>query len=196
MYPLFLMRKTVLTFFVCLISLIPLSARDYFVRGPQGGLSAKITLPKGFNPETDRCPMVILMHGIFASKEINPMPDLAAGLAKAGIASIRFDPKDPPEYIRCWGFMKLGRNYLLGTQALDIYGTASAYPGKVLILHGTKDKIVPMWCSEKFKETYGDQADFVVIDGENHTITRHRDQVVANTVEFFRKELLRVSEDN
>ncbi len=284
------MRKTVLTFFVCLISLIPLSARDYFVRGPQGGLSAKITLPKGFNPETDRCPMVILMHGIFSTKEINPIPDLAAGLAKAGIASIRFDfnghgksegrmqdmtvekeiadalavweyvkglpyvseigllghsqggvvasmtagrlaaeagpdapqalvliapgsvikdacqggkffnarfdPKNPPEYIRCWGLMKLGRDYLLGTQELDIYGTASAYPGKVLILHGTKDKIVPMWCSEKFKETYGDQADFVVIDGENHTITRHRDQVVANTVEFFRRELLKVNGDN
>lgn len=53
-----------------------------------------------------------------------------------------------------------------------------------------------MWCSEKFQETYGDQADFVVIDGENHTITRHRDQMVANTVEFFRRELLKVNGDN
>lgn len=274
------MKKIVVAFIVSIISLFPLSARDYFVHGPQGGLSAKITLPKGFNPETDRCPMVILMHGIFSSKDINPMPDLAAGLAKAGIASIRFDfnghgksegrmqdmtiekeiadaiavwkyvkglpyvseigllghsqggvvasmtagrlaeeagldvppglvliapgsvikdaceggkffnatfdPKDPPEFIRCWGFMKLGREYLLTTQTLDIYGTASAYPGKVLILHGTKDKIVPMWCSEKFKETFGDQADYVIIEGENHTITRHRDQVVSRTVDFFR----------
>jgi acetyl esterase/lipase len=36
----------------------------------------------------------------------------------------RFDPADPPEYIRCWGTMKLGREYLLTTQQLDIYGTA------------------------------------------------------------------------
>ena len=35
--------------------------------------------------------MVILMHGIFSSKDYNPMPVLAKGLAKAGIASIRFD---------------------------------------------------------------------------------------------------------
>ena len=35
--------------------------------------------------------MVILMHGIFSSKDFIPMPQLAKGLAKAGIASIRFD---------------------------------------------------------------------------------------------------------
>ena len=39
----------------------------------------------------------------------------------------RFDPKNPPEFVRCWGFMKLGREYLLSTQELDIFGTASAY---------------------------------------------------------------------
>ena len=108
------------------------------------------------------------------------MPALAKELAKAGIASIRFDfnghgksegpaavvliapgavikeacqggkffnarfdPKDPPEFIRCWGTMKLGRDYLLSTQELDIYGTASAYGGPVRIVHGTRDKIVP-----------------------------------------------------
>ena len=51
----------------------------------------KVALPEGFNPETDRCPMVLLMHGIFSSKDYNPMPSLAKALAKAGIASIRFD---------------------------------------------------------------------------------------------------------
>ncbi len=165
--------------------------------------------------------MVILMHGIFSSKDFIPMPQLAKGLAEAGIASIRFDfdghgksegrkqdmtiekeladaravwdyvqslpyvngvgllghsqggviasmvagrlaseskvpsgvvliapgsvikeacqggkffnatfdPKDPPEYIRCWGLYKLGREYLVTTQQLDIYGTAAAYQG-------------------------------------------------------------------
>ena len=36
---------------------------EYAVFGTQGGISTKITLPNGFNPETDKCPMVILMHG-------------------------------------------------------------------------------------------------------------------------------------
>ena len=61
------------------------------IRGPQGEIAYKITLPDGFDPTTDQCPMVILMHGIFSSKDFIPMPQLAKGLAKAGIASIRFD---------------------------------------------------------------------------------------------------------
>lgn len=247
------------------------------IKGPEGEIAFKVTLPKDFNPETDRCPMVILMHGIFSSKDYNPIPALAKGLAKAGIASIRFDfdghgksagrlqdmtiekeladakavwayvrqlkyvegigllghsqggviasmtagrlateipvpdgvvliapgsvikeacqggrffnatfdPADPPEFIRCWGALKLGREYLLTTQQLDIYGTAAAYPGPVLLLHGDHDGIVPMWCSERFKATYGDHATLQVVKGENHTITRHRKEVVALTVEFF-----------
>ena len=252
--------------------------KDTAIPGPQGAIAYKICLPEDFNPETDQCTMVILMHGIFSSKDYNPMPVIAKGLAKAGIASIRFDfnghgtsegrmqdmtiekeiadamavydyvkalpyvseigflghsqggvvasmaagrlaaqgqdapqrlvmiapgaviknacqngkffnarfdPKDPPEFIRCWGFMKLGREYLLTTQDLDIYGTAAAYEGKVRILHGTKDKIVPMWCSEKYQEIYGNRAELVVIKGENHTITNRRDEVVRRIVEFF-----------
>ena len=61
------------------------------IRGPQGALAYKITLPEGFDTTKDHCPMVILMHGIFSSKDYGPMPQLAKGLAKAGIASIRFD---------------------------------------------------------------------------------------------------------
>lgn len=251
------------------------------IYGPGGRIACKITLPKGFNPATDRCPMVILMHGIFSSKDFVPMPSLAKGLARAGIASIRFDfnghgrsegrmqdmtiareledaravweyarnlpyvteigllghsqggvitsmtagllaqeglapkalvliapgsvivdacrggkffnatfdPRDPPEYIRCWGVMRLGREYLLQTQTLDVYGTAEAYRGPVLLLHGSRDGIVPLWCSEKFVETYGKNARLEVIEGENHTITRKRPEVVARVVAFFQEKL-------
>lgn len=66
-------------------------AREYKVHGPQGGLAMEVTLPEGFNEDTDKCPMVILMHGIFSSKNIVPIPALARALAKEGIASICFD---------------------------------------------------------------------------------------------------------
>jgi pimeloyl-ACP methyl ester carboxylesterase len=98
----------------------------------------------------------------------------------------KFDPKDPPEYIRCWGLYKLGREYLVTTQQLDIYGTAAAYQGPVLILHGDRDGIVPMWCSERYLEAYGSHATLTVVEGENHTLTRRRKQVIAHTVEFFK----------
>ena len=221
MFPIALRR----TFLILLFAILPLAgaaAGDVEVRGPQGALSAVITLPDGFNTETGRCPMVILMHGVFSSKDYNPMPALSKGLAAAGIASIRFDfdghgksegrmedmtvekeiadamavweyvkglpyvsetgflghsqggvvasmtagrlaeagsdvpkamvllapgsiikeacqagrffnarfdPKDPPAFIRCWLINKLGREYLVSTQTLDIFGTASAYKG-------------------------------------------------------------------
>ena len=258
-------------------------AREYTVRGPQGGLAMTETLPDGFDPRTRKCPMVILMHGIFSSKDYNPMPAIAKGLAANGIASIRFDfnghgksegraqdmtveleiadalaiweyakslpyvsgigflghsqggviasmaagrlaergravpqglvliapgsiikeacqggrffnarfdPKNPPEVIRCWGFKKLGREYLLSTQQLDIFGTAAAYQGPVCILHGDKDSIVPLWCSEKYQETYGGRSILTVVAGENHMINRRRDEVVRLAVSFFRSLFL------
>ena len=85
------MKRFLLTLLLAIMAFTAIRAREYQVWGPQGGLSFKITLPEGFNPDTDSCTMVILMHGIFSSKDYNPMPALAKGLACAGIASIRFD---------------------------------------------------------------------------------------------------------
>ena len=263
------MKRIVFLTVILLVGLLPAGAREYEVSGPEGGLAMKVALPDGFNPDRDECPMVLLMHGIFSSKDYNPMPSLAKALAKAGIASIlqdmtiekeiadamaiwefakslpyvtqigllghsqggviasmtagrlaaaggavpagvvllapgsvikqacqggkffnaRFDPANPPEYIRCWGTMKLGREYLLTTQQLDIYGTAASYKGPVLLLHGTKDSIVPMWCSEQYLETYGDRATLVKVDGENHLITRRKKEICNRTVAFFREVL-------
>lgn len=256
-------------------------AREYKVHGPQGGLAMEVTLPEGFNEDTDKCPMVILMHGIFSSKNIVPIPALARALAKEGIATICFDfgghwksegqmqemtvgkeiedalamweyakslpyvshigllghsqggvvasmtagilasrgespaalvliapgsviqdackggrffgaefnPADPPEYVKCFGVMKLGREYILTTQELDIYGTAKAYTGPVRLIHGSKDTIVPMSCSEKFVETYTQDAELIVVEGENHMITRKLRTVVSNAVSFLASQL-------
>ncbi|MBO7546737.1 MAG: alpha/beta fold hydrolase [Paludibacteraceae bacterium] len=280
------MRTKVLGITLLLLHFLPLQAcsrneQKIDLAGPQGKIACTITLPQHFDPSTDSVPMVILMHGIFASKDWVPIPSFAKGLAKAGIASIRmdfnghgksggrmqdmtiekeladarvvwdyvqtlpyvtqvgllghsqggviasmtagrlaaeqegsvpagivlvapgsvikeacqggkffnarFDPQDPPEYIRCWGIMKLGREYLLTTQQLDIFGTAAAYAGPVLLLHGDQDKIVPLWCSERYAETYGERATLRIIPGVNHTITSHRSEVVAYAVDFFRQ---------
>lgn len=98
-----------------LAAVLPLSAREFAVKGPEGGIAFTISLPDGFDVERDHCPMVILMHGIFAWKEF-----------------------------------------------------------------------IPMRCSEEFLATYGDAAaELIVIEGENHTITRKRKEVVVATVGFF-----------
>ena len=258
-------------------------AKDFKVRGPQGGLAMTLTLPDGFDAERDSCALVILMHGIFSSKDFTPMPTIAKQLAKAGVASIRFDfgghwssegemvqmtiekeiadalamwdyacslpyvskigllghsqggvvasmtagrlasrervdkplyglvllapasglknacrggglfdakfnPADPPEYVRCFKMMKLGREYLLSTQQLDIYGTAEAYKGPVRIIHGKEDNLVPMWCSEDFKRTYGEAAELLVVEGENHRISKKTKRVAELVAEFFSRQ--------
>lgn len=68
-----------------------ITAREYKVFGPQGGLAMTVTLPKDFDEDIDKCPMVLLMHGIFSSNDIVPIPALARELSKNGIASISFD---------------------------------------------------------------------------------------------------------
>ncbi len=227
--------------------------------GPQGLLAAKMMLPAGFDTERDSCVMVILMHGIFSSKDYPPMPTIARELSRQGIGSVRFDfnghgksdgkmeemtiareladaraiwdsvvklpyvtavvllghsqggavasmlagelardgmppaglvllapgailkeatqggrffgqefdPADPPAYIKCFHHYKLGRDYLVQTQLLDIYGTAEMYQGPVCIIHGADDGIVPLWCSERYHEIY-QNSQLYVLKGENH----------------------------
>lgn len=261
----------VVALLVCAVS----SAREYKVCGPQGGLAMNITLPEGFDQSADKCPMVILMHGIFSSKDFQPMPQIAKSLARQGIASIRFDfgghwrsegkminmtiakeledaraiydyvaslpyvssiailghsqggviasmtagilasegkspaalvllapgtvikeacqgghffgntfaPEDPPEYIKCFGTFKLGREYLVSTQELEIYETAEAYQGPVCIIHGDNDQTVPLWCSEKFVQIYNDN-EFHLMAGENHRLSKKTKEDVGIVTSF------------
>lgn len=273
--------KKIITILLLMVITLTISAKDYQVYGPQGGLAIKITLPDGFDTETDRCDMVILMHGIFASKAITPMPAIAKTLAKAGIATIRFnfgghwssegkiskmtiereiqdaiaiwqyacslpyvdkigllghsqggvissmtagllassatdkqpyalallapasvlknaclqghllgaifDPINPPEYIKCFGVMKVSKEYIQSTQELDIYGTAEAYDGPVQIIHGSEDKLVPLWCSEDYKKLYGDKAELVMVEKENHRMSKKTRDIANIVTEFFER---------
>ena len=253
------------------------TAREFAVSGPQGGLAMKVSLPKGFDPATDSCHMIILMHGIFSSKDYPPMPNIARALAKEGIASIRFDfdghgksegqmidmtianeladakaiwdyaaalpyvsgisllghsqggviasmtagsdatdaetlillapgavikeacqgghffgnsfdPQDPPEYIKCFHHFKLGRNYMLQTQELDIYGVSENFQGPVCIIHGSEDGIVPLWCSEKYDAIYGN-SEMHIVEGENHLIIKKRKEVIGIILDFLSNTL-------
>ena len=278
----FCLNKKLLLLITALLLCTFLYSKEFEVHGPQGGLAMTITLPDHFNTQTDTCPMVILMHGIFSSKNFTPMPTIARSLAKEGIASIRFnfgghwssegkmqlmtieneiadaiaiwhyasslpyvtrigllghsqggvvasmtagrisampttakplyalvliapatvlkntcqngklfdarfDPVNPPEYVKCFGMMKLGREYLLTTQQLDIYGTAQSYQGPVLILHGKNDRLVPLWCSQQYLTTYPNTAQLTIVEGENHRISRKTKKVATLVTQFFKQ---------
>lgn len=247
----------------------------YLVQGPQGSIATKMRLPKGFNPETDSVEMVVLMHGIFASKDFLPMPKIARELRRQGIASIAidfgghgqsqgkkvnmtipkeiaearavydyvsalpyvsrisllghsqggviasmlagelaeegkapnrlvllapgavikeacqgghffrntFDPQNPPSFIRCYGFFKVGREYMLTSQTLDIYGTSEHFQGPVCLIHGTDDHIVPLWCTQRYDSIY-QHSQFHLIKGEVHTMHKHLDETTELILQF------------
>lgn len=87
----------------------------------------------------------------------------------------KFDPRNPPEFIRCFGIFKLGRDYLTQTQQLNIYGTAANYQGPVCLIHGTKDKIVSVRCSRKYDDIYRN-SQLHLIEGETHTMRKKIDE--------------------
>ena len=66
------MRQFVNYLFLMVMGLVFLSgcqAQKVIIRGPEGKIAYKITLPVGFDTTTYQCPMVILMLGIFSSKD-------------------------------------------------------------------------------------------------------------------------------
>lgn len=246
--------------------------------GPNGDLSYKVAFPKHFDPQQDTCTMVILMHGIFSSKDFAPIPRIARTLAKNGYGSFRFDfnghghsggkmedmtiareiedakfiwqfvlaqpytqrvvllghsqggviasmlagelsgngsipdglvliapgavikeatqsghffgkafdPANPPAYIKCFNMYKLGHDYLEQTQQLDIYGTSASYQGPACIIHGDRDGIVPLWCSEKYQAIYPNP-EFHLVHGENHLIINKQRAVIQHIVDFLNK---------
>lgn len=62
-----------------------------FIQGPNGRLSYVIHLPRGFDTTRDKCPMVIVMHGVMSHKNLPPVPRFARKLANNGYAVLRFD---------------------------------------------------------------------------------------------------------
>jgi pimeloyl-ACP methyl ester carboxylesterase len=82
------MRKLmlILMMFVCVMSFA--ETKDVTVQGSMGKLVAKMQIPK---MKSGKCQMVIIIHGLCASKDGLLERTLADSLEKSGIASIRFD---------------------------------------------------------------------------------------------------------
>ena len=252
---------------------------QYFVSGTQGGISTKITLPEGFDPEKDKCTMAVLMHGFMASKKFHPIPMLESALAAAGIGSISFDfnghgksegdfidmtianeiedaravfnyvnalpyvkdtvfvghsqggvvagmlagelesadrkpsclvllapaavlkddaiagqcmgkkydASDPPAYVNVM-FHKLGRKFILAAQKLPIYEVSCKYTGKVCLIHGKRDKIVPYSYSERYHESYSDSELHMLAD-ESHFLSGDKDTIMSIITKFIKENI-------
>ena len=111
-------------------------ARPLLIGASQGGFSAAIYA--GRNPERVRA-LILLYPGF-------NMPDaLRAG---------REDPAEVPETFDLHGWLTVGRRYFTALWNYYPWAEALGYPGRVLILHGAKDALVPPEYSRRAAEGY------------------------------------------
>ncbi len=108
--------------------------------------------------------------------------------ARAGkMMFAKFDPNDIPETIRC-GPMKLGRRYVADVIDMDPFEEIAPYSGPVLIVHGTKDKIVKLDYSQRAREAYGpDRAELKIIEGGTHGFSKRHDKLAMDELARFAK---------
>ena len=104
--------------------------------------------------------------------------------ARAGkMMFARFDPSDPPQRFRC-GPMKLGRCYPMDVMELDPFAAIGGYSGPVLIVHGTKDKIVHPDYAKRAAETYAN-AQLHMIEKGAHGFSGKRDAQAIGILKTF-----------
>ncbi len=112
--------------------------------------------------------------------------------ARAGkLMFARFDPQNIPERF-CCGPMKLGRRYPQDVMHMGPYEEISGYKGKVLLVHGTKDRIVNLNYSTRAAETYrmsGADVQFEIIEDGGHGFRgKHDRQAIGILKDFVREE--------
>ena len=99
-----------------------------------------------------------------------------------------YNPQNPPETLWVM-FHRVGRNYFKVAQTLPIYEDSCRYAGPVCLIHGTADKVVPPRYSERYQAEYP-HAVLHLIQGENHILSHHRNEIVRMSVQYLKEHLL------
>ena len=114
--------------------------------------------------------------------------------ARAGkMMFAKFDPGNIPDIIRC-GPMKLGKCYVRDVIGMDTYQEIQDFSGDILIVHGTKDKIVNMEYSKRAYEMYLENrgkndgagtVSFFPLDGGRHGFSKRHDRAAIGYLKQF-----------
>ncbi|MCL2003081.1 MAG: alpha/beta hydrolase [Oscillospiraceae bacterium] len=100
------------------------------------------------------------------------------------------EPADRAGRIDMGGFL-LSPDFERCLYDIDIYQTASAFQGNVLIVHGDGDETVPFDIGLRYKKIYGERAELLNIEGANHGFSRPawKDALMEATKTFLLREL-------
>lgn len=138
-----------------------------------------------------------LVAGLFAAEKPNVLSALVLLYpaltipddARAGtMLGMSFDPKSVPDELSC-GRIPIGKRYVTDVQDMDAYSALAGYKGRVLIIHGNSDTLVPLYSSQRATREYqaaGADAHLAVIPGAGHIFWNpwHRRQAIDLIAEF------------
>ena len=135
-----------------------------------------------------------LLAGELGSKKIKDLVLMAPAAilkdhAKTGTTMGHiFSPDTLPEYIEVFGH-RIGRDYLLDAQKLPIFESAKKYKGKVLIIQGKKDSVVPFDYAYKYDEKFRN-SELILIDSEDHSFEVDTDNTTNLAIDFLVASLI------
>ena len=95
----------------------------------------------------------------------------------------KFDPSNIPDIIQC-GPMKLGKCYVEDVINMDPYDEIREYKVKVLLVHGTKDKIVDLLYAINASQIYNDIV-FKIIEGAGHSFSIKQNKLAIKYIKDF-----------
>lgn len=107
-----------------------------------------------------------------------------------------YDVQSVPDEILCPGGMKISRMFHENVVNMDPFLEIAKYKGRVLLIHGKKDDVVPYVYGEKAKQCYEEgQCKLISIEDAGHGFNEQQDEsamVAAEHFLYYKKELLTI----
>lgn len=94
-----------------------------------------------------------------------------------------YDPLSPPDSVKLYGGLHLGRRYIETAFSLPIYETAARYQGPALIIHGTGDRVVPYTYGERYHSIWKNSR-IEILPGYDHGLSQDLHRVTDMAVSF------------
>lgn len=82
----------------------------------------------------------------------------------------------------------INKEFINDLRKYDIYNTAKNYKKSALIIHGTKDEVVPIEFGKKYKVKYGEKSKFIEVKGADHVFQRSdwKGTVIRETTKYIK----------
>ena len=120
---------------------------------------------------------------------MSPAPELKEDTARGELFGIKYDPKNPPEFITLRNGLKVGRAFLTTTQQVPIYEVSATYTGPVLVLHSQDDLLVPYRYGVEYSRVFP-HAQLKTVHGFDHNFTQDTPAADKIVADYLEKQLL------